>query len=47
MLSLILSVINLILICFVFKLFKKVTDNQEKIIYELNDDIQRLRDDGK
>ena len=47
MLSLILSVINLILICFVFKQFKEVTDNQEKIIYELNDDIQRLRDDGK
>lgn len=47
MLSLIVSLMDLVLICFVYKIFKEVTDNQEKIIYELNDDIQRLRDDGK
>ena len=42
-----LSVVNLILICKVYLTFKEITDNQEKILYELHDDIQRLRDDGK
>ena len=47
MLSLIVSLIDLVLICFVYKIFKEVTDNQDELLQVLNDDIQRLRDDGK
>ena len=54
MLSLVLSIICLILIVVVFRLFKTVTDNQNEIIIilrdeiiQLNHELQLMRDDGK
>ena len=54
MLSLVLSLIDLVLIVIVFKIFKTITDNQDSIItilrdevIELNKELQALRDDGK
>lgn len=42
-----LSIVNLILVCLAYKNFTMITNNQETVIMQLNDDIQRLRDDGK
>lgn len=54
MLSLVISIINLVLIFLVFGLFKTITDNQNDIILilrdeviQLNHELQLMRDDGK
>lgn len=51
---LILSVLNLILICKVFKIFTEITNNQNDLLYILRNDINQLkfdmnktRDDGR
>lgn len=54
MLSLVLSLIDLVLIFVVFGLFKNITDNQNEILLILRDEVntlnrelQDMRDDGK
>ena len=40
-------VLNFAIMILGFGTFKTITDNQNELIQVLNDDLQRLRDDGK
>lgn len=44
---LLLCIINLLFTALTYNTFRIVMDNQDDVIHVLNDDIQRLRDDGK
>ena len=39
----VLSVVDLILVCKVFKIFTKITNNQNELLYMLRDDINFLK----
>lgn len=44
---LMICVLNFAVMILGFGTFKTITDNQNELIQVLNDDLQRLRDDGK
>lgn len=39
----VLSVVDLILVCKVFKIFTEITNNQNELLYMLRDDINSLK----